>query len=55
MGNEKMQFTKKIASNGRSWKIYKKNETSEINEYNKNDSFIPSPILSEKMKMIKSY
>ena len=38
-------------------KYIQNKDTLEINEYNQNDSFIPEifPILSEKMKMIKSY
>ena len=36
-------------------KYIQNNKSSEIKEYNKNDSFISSPTFSEKMKMNKSY
>ena len=57
--NEKILFTNKIPSDRieEVEKYIQKNDCSETNEYNSNDSFIPEifPILSEKMKMIKSY
>lgn len=59
LDDEKIAFKNKIDSKmiEEVEKYIEKKDSLEINEYNQNDSFIPEifPILSEKMKMIKSY